>query len=264
MCAMKLSFSRLSALARCPRKFDLQYNQKITPLVTPSYFLRGRLMARLLELHHGNRNHEMEPAELEAIAANRDDLYVLWVFAAYQKYYKAVDTDVVFGLTEHRFDLEIAENLIYTGIIDWVTMDGAGEFCVWDHKYTIRWFTRDFGPPELSPQLLSYAYYLRNLGMWPIKAGWNLLIKDAEKDIRTDKLEKAFKRKVSCLTHEMLDRWLEDLLGWAGRIRSNTSWPRNLATCRSYPGQGRCMYLALCENELNDVTMLDFQREETS
>lgn len=256
---MRLSHSKINTLARCPRKYHLQYNRKIKPRVKPKYFTDGNLMSRLLELYHANCEHEMSISELQAIAQDKDDFHTFWVYAAYRQWLEQEwqeTSSPIFSITEHKFAIQITDYLTYSGIIDLVELGADGTIWIWDHKFSNKYYMRSFGPAEMSPQLVGYAYYLRSLGHDKINVGWNILIKDDDKAISAGDLRKVFKRKWSEVTDIQLEEWQSDVEYWA--VKANGFMPRNLSTCRSYPGQGRCPFIQLCENGINEVTMLDF------
>ncbi len=206
----------------------------------------------MLEHYHGNTGHLITAEQYLDWAADETSLAQMCALMEYRG--KWLDHErTLWALTEHEFIIRIGQVLTYTGIIDLVLWTKDGDLEIWDHKFVGSAYAKARYPRiQDNQQLIGYAAYIAELGYWPIRVGYSFTWLDKKKGPQ-------FYRESGIVTQDEIDRWRDDLGGWCRNIARDCRFPRNRYSCRN---PYRCEFEPLCDNGINEVTLLNYRVKE--
>jgi len=169
------SFSGLSLFKSCPKAFEYKYIKKLTEAFSGIEAHMGSSVHEALEWAYTQRSLNLEPSlentldkyneawrkgDFNSIKIVKDDRskedYYNDGRNFLLKYMKEIfpSDDTITLYLEHRFELELAENTIYRGVIDRIAKKNDGTIRITDYK------TGKVDHPLDTLQLPSYAMYI--------------------------------------------------------------------------------------------------------
>lgn len=194
--------SRINAFATCPRKHDLQYNQRIRPISKPYPLRFGTLVHIGLESwwkHTINRMAAVAKAFADAIQADTHDDYDQWdlikateLLAGYDARWSADEWETIH--VEHEFRLPILGQHTLGGKLDALARKrSTGDVYVIEHKTS----SEDISPGSnywrrliLDSQVSTYDRAAKDLGHGPSGVLYDVLSSDLPKPYKATPEEK--------------------------------------------------------------------------
>jgi hypothetical protein len=191
--------SELTTFMRCPRKWDLSYLKGYQEAEESSNLYVGSLVHAGLQEHYngGDLREWIGLAEAQGISESvdgvlsKDDELALIMLDGYLEWLEETGIDA--DLTPHYVErkIEIPLGTIYTdfpgdtgtdvilhGTVDWTARDPFGQLWLLDHKTTASFGALVDRRMQLSFQLLTYAWMLREVtGERPVGVVLNMLRK---------------------------------------------------------------------------------------
>lgn len=189
----RVNQSELTTFMRCPRKWDLSYVKGYSPSEESSNLYVGSLVHAGLQVHYegGDLAEWIGLAEAQGISESedgtlsKDDELALIMLEGYLQWLEetGIDAgDLVPEWVERRIELPLGNiegrDVVLHGTVDWTARDPFGQLWLLDHKTVAAFGALVDRRMQLSFQLLTYAWMLREAtGERPVGVVLNMLRK---------------------------------------------------------------------------------------
>ena len=249
--------TKLNVLQLCARKYQLVFNNALSPLNKPDYLERGDLMHKLLQhyyilrkhrqrWHQNNRTHDdivkicIKIGEYHAIKLQLDPEEVssiLYQFREYCAHYEHDGWDRIISVEQTGSFIIYEDDLIiivYDMKLDLVLQLDNVVMPV-DHKCV-----KQRKPPEkLSNQLIGYCCGLGVSNILVNRIGFQKTLKPAER----------FQRFTLSFPSDVIDEWKNNTVWWVKQLLNfidTDYYPANLTSCDKWGG---CAFQVACSKE---------------
>lgn len=259
--------TKLNALQLCARKYDLVFNNALSPLSKPEHLERGDLMHKTLQYYYvlrkyrtrwaqNNRTHAdivkicLKIGEHYAIKLQLDPEEVgavLFQFTEYCEHYEHDGWDRIISVEQIGSFVLYEDNeivIIYDMKMDLVLQLDNNLIIPVDHKTV-----KQRKPPEqLSNQFIGYCYGLGVNNVMINRIGFQ----------KTLKREERFQRFTLSYPNAVLEEWRNNTIWWIKQLLNHIDtdfYPANFTSCDKWGG---CVFQTACGKEpiARDVELL--------